>query len=127
MVRVNLVPNRQKVAEKSGEMWLLALGAIVTAQAIGLFAFHRAKQDDLARQVRTNHELSSQIATTKASIANHAAVGAELEELRRYEELVHKLQGARKNPTNALAEVARILGPHGPTPRDGIVVVADRT
>jgi type IV pilus assembly protein PilN len=59
--------------------------------------------------MRTNEELSTQIAQIKKAVANHAEIKAQLEVLRAREEAISKLQAARTGPTAILLELARVM------------------
>jgi type IV pilus assembly protein PilN len=118
MIRVNLLPQKReaKRAPEANQGWLLVVLGVVVAEIVGLFLFHQVKRDELAKQVRTNAELSSQIETIKKAVANHGEIKAQLEVLRAREEAISKLQEARTGPTAVLLELSRVLtSGHGPT------------
>src|SRR4051812_31752478 len=74
------------------------------------------KRDELAKQTRTNAEISSQIENIKKAVANHGEVKAQLEQLRAREDAITKLQSARSGPTAVLLELAQVLTTgRGPT------------
>lgn len=109
MIRVNLLPQKRETKREAGQGWLLAVLGVMLIEIIGLFFFHRQKQEELEKQKRTNAELSSQIEQIKKTVANHGEIKAQLESLRQREDAINKLQSARTGPTAVLLEVARIL------------------
>ncbi len=118
MIRVNLLPQKreQKRAVDPNQGWILVVLGVVVAEIIGLFLFHQVKRDELAKQVRANAEITSQIDQIKKQVSNHADVKAQLEVLRAREEAIAKLQGARTGPTAVMLEVSRVLTTgRGPT------------
>jgi len=118
MIRVNLLPQKreQKRVADTNQGWILVVLGVVVAEIIGLFLFHQVKRDELAKQLRTNAELTSQIDQIKKQVANHADVKAQLEVLRAREDAIAKLQQARTGPTAVMLEVSRVLTTgHGPT------------
>jgi type IV pilus assembly protein PilN len=121
MIRVNLLPQKRELkrsaaGEAANQSWLLAVLGVVVVEIIGLFLFHQVKREELAKQVRTNAELTSQIDQIKKAVANHADVKAQLEVLRAREDAIAKLQQARSGPTAVMLEVSRVLTTgRGPT------------
>jgi type IV pilus assembly protein PilN len=109
VIRVNLLPQKRETKREAGQGWLLAVLGVMLIEIIGLFFFHRQKQEELEKQKRTNAELSSQIEQIKKTVANHGEIKAQLESLRQREDAINKLQSARTGPTAVLLEVARIL------------------
>jgi type IV pilus assembly protein PilN len=118
VIRVNLLPQKREIRRgpEVDQRWLLVVLGVVVAEVVVLFLVHQMKRDELAKQVRKNEEISSQIETIKKTVANHAEVKAQLETLRAREEAISKLQQARSGPTAVLLELSRVLtGGHGPT------------
>jgi len=121
MIRVNLLPQKRELkrsaaGEAANQSWLLAVLGVVVVEIIGLFLFHQVKREELAKQTRTNAELTSQIDQIKKAVANHADVKAQLEVLRAREDAIAKLQQARSGPTAVMLEVSQVLTTgRGPT------------
>jgi type IV pilus assembly protein PilN len=118
MIRVNLLPQKREAKRTvdANQSWILAVLGVVVLEIIALFLFHQVKRDELAKQTRTNAELTSQIDQIKKAVANHADVKAQLEVLRAREDAIGKLQQARTGPTAVMLEVSRVLtGGRGPT------------
>lgn len=111
MIRVNLLPQKREIKRtvEGSQGWLLAVLGVVVVEIIGLVLFHQVKREELARQMRTNDELSTQIAQIKKAVANHAEIKAQLEILRAREDAISKLQAARTGPTAILLELARVM------------------
>ncbi len=111
MIRVNLLPQKREVKRtaEANQGWLLVVLGVVVVEIIGLVLFHQVKREELGRQMRTNEELSTQIAQIKKAVANHAEIKAQLEVLRAREEAISKLQAARTGPTAILLELARVM------------------
>ena len=118
MIRINLLPQKREVRRgpEVDQRWLLVVLGVVVAEIVVLFLVHQIKRDELAKQVRKNAELSSQIEQIKKTVANHAEIKAQLETLRAREDAISKLQQARSGPTAVLLELSRVLtAGHGPT------------
>jgi type IV pilus assembly protein PilN len=118
VIRINLLPQRReaKGGAEVDQRWLLVVLGVVVAEIVALFLLHQVKRDELAKQVRKNAELSSQIEQIKKTVANHADIKAQLETLRAREDAISKLQQARSGPTAVLLELSRVLtNGHGPT------------
>jgi type IV pilus assembly protein PilN len=118
LIRINLLPQRReaKRGAEADQRWLLVVLGVVVAEIVLLFLVHQVKRDELAKQVRKNAELSTQIEQIKKTVANHAEVKAQLETLRAREDAIQKLQQARSGPTAVLLELSRVLtNGHGPT------------
>jgi type IV pilus assembly protein PilN len=118
VIRINLLPQKREARRGPDidQRWLLAVLGVVVAEIVVLFLVHQVKREELARQVRKNEELTSQIDTIKKTVANHAEIKAQLETLRAREEAITKLQQARSGPTAVLLELSRVLtNGHGPT------------
>lgn len=119
MTRINLLPQKREALGGGPDLqqgWILAVLAVVVAEIVALFLFHQLKRDELAKQIRTNDELTSQIEQIKKTVANHAEIKAQLETLRAREDAISKLQQARSGPTAVLLELSRMLtNGHGPT------------
>lgn len=118
MIRINLLPQKRRRVETSagGEAWVFVALGVVLLEIVGLFVFHGMKESELAEEQSKNARLSAQIAQSKATVANHAEVKAELERMRAREEAITKLQTARSGPTAVLLEIGRMLTPgKGPT------------
>jgi type IV pilus assembly protein PilN len=111
VIRVNLLPQKREVKRtaEANQGWLLVVLGVVVVEIIGLVLFHQVKREELGRQMRTNEELSTQIAQIKKAVANHAEIKAQLEVLRAREEAISKLQAARTGPTAILLELARVM------------------
>jgi type IV pilus assembly protein PilN len=111
VIRVNLLPQKREVKRsvEGNQGWLLVVLGAVVVEIIGLVLFHQVKREELARQMRTNEELTTQIAQIKKAVANHAEIKAQLEVLRAREDAISKLQAARTGPTAILLELARVL------------------
>jgi len=118
VIRVNLLPQKReaKRAPEANQGWLLVVVGVIVAEIVVLFLVHQVKRDELAKQVRANAELESQIAHIKQAVANHTELKTQLEGLRAREDAIAKLQTARSGPTAVLLELARVLTTgHGPT------------
>jgi type IV pilus assembly protein PilN len=118
VIRINLLPQKRDVRRvpEVDQRWLLAVLGVVVAEIVVLFLVHQVKREELARQVRKNEEITSQIEQIKKTVANHAEIKAQLETLRAREEAISKLQQARSGPTAVLLELSRVLtNGHGPT------------
>lgn len=118
MIRINLLPQKRKRAERSeaSQLWLAVVMVLLLAEVAGLFVFHGFKSEELADQQRKNAALQGQIDQSRRSVANHAEVTAKLAQLRAREEAIAKLQSARSGPTAVLLELARIMTPgRGPS------------
>ena len=118
MIRINLLPQKReaKRGTEADQRWLLVVLGVVVAEIVLLFLVHQVKRDELAKQVRKNAELSTQIEQIKKTVANHAEIKAQLETLRAREDAIQKLQQARSGPTAVLLELSRVLtNGHGPT------------
>jgi type IV pilus assembly protein PilN len=118
LIRINLLPQKReaKRGAEADQRWLLVVLGVVVAEIVLLFLVHQVKRDELAKQVRKNAELSTQIEQIKKTVANHAEVKAQLETLRAREDAIQKLQQARSGPTAVLLELSRVLtSGHGPT------------
>ncbi len=90
--------------------------AVFVVEIVLLFLFHQVKREELAKQMRSNEEVSRQIEQIKKTVANHAEIKAQLEVLRAREEAITKLQEARSGPTAVLLELSRVLtSGRGPT------------
>lgn len=111
MIRVNLLPQKREIkrSAEGNQNWLLVVLGVVVVEIIVLVLFHQVKREELARQMRTNEELSAQIAQIKKAVANHAEIKAQLEVLRAREDAISKLQAARTGPTAILLELARVM------------------
>jgi type IV pilus assembly protein PilN len=118
LIRINLLPQKRELKRgpEADQRWLLVVLGVVVAEIVMLFLLHQVKREELAKQVRKNAELSSQIEQIKNTVANHAEVKMQLETLRAREEAITKLQEARTGPTAVLLELSRVLTQgHGPT------------
>ena len=118
MIRVNLLPERREARRglDANQGWLLIVLAVFVVEIVLLFLFHQVKREELAKQMRSNEEVSRQIEQIKKTVANHAEIKAQLEVLRAREEAITKLQEARSGPTAVLLELSRVLtNGHGPT------------
>lgn len=126
MIRVNLLPQK-KQQRRRGEIGLTAeggesqawlafvLGAVLLEVIVLLFVY-KTKQDQLTQVQKHNTELTGNIENIKRDIAQHAAIKAQLKELREREEAIQKLQAARTGPTATMLELSRIMTPgRGPT------------
>ncbi|HEX9295275.1 MAG TPA: PilN domain-containing protein [Polyangiaceae bacterium] len=118
MIRVNLLPERREARRglDANQGWLLIVLAVFVVEIVLLFLFHQVKREELAKQMRSNEEVSRQIEQIKKTVANHAEIKAQLEVLRAREEAITKLQEARSGPTAVLLELSRVLtSGRGPT------------
>lgn len=118
MIKINLLPQKRKRAERAegSQLWLAVVMVLLLAEVAGLFVFHGFKAEELADQQRKNAALQSQIDQSKRTVQNHAEVKEKLAQLRAREEAIGKLQSARSGPTAVLLELARILTPgRGPS------------
>ncbi|HEY6080830.1 MAG TPA: PilN domain-containing protein [Polyangiaceae bacterium] len=119
MIRINLLSQKKRAAERGSEasqVWLVAVMLVVLAEVAMLFVYHSVKAEELSDQQRKNAELTSQIEQAKRNVANHEQVKAQLTQLRAREEAIQKLQSARTGPTAILMELARVLTPgRGPS------------
>jgi type IV pilus assembly protein PilN len=129
MIRINLLPQKKTLRRRGeagspaddggggeSQLWLLfVLGALLLEVLILLFVY-KTKQDQLAQVVKQNTVLQDNIDNIKREIAQHAAIKAQLKELRDREEAIGKLQSARTGPTATMLELSRIMTPgRGPT------------
>lgn len=118
MIRVNLLPQKKKRAERSegSQLWLAVVMVVLLAEIAGLFLFHGLKSEELLDQQRKNAALQGQIDHSKRSVQSHAEIKEKLAQLRAREEAIAKLQSARSGPTAVLLELARIMTPgRGPS------------
>jgi type IV pilus assembly protein PilN len=120
MVRVNLLPDRRKEKARTpsepGQLWLIAVLAVIVCEVIVLIVVHKMKQDELKAVVAENSRIQGQIDQIKRQIANQNEIKAQLKELVDREEAINKLQAARTGPTSTMMELSRILtSGKGPT------------
>ncbi len=123
MIRVNLLPQKRRaeVRTDAKQTWLAAVMVAFLLEIAALFVFHSLKHEVLVDQQKKNTELQAQIDQSKKSVANHADVRRQLENLRAREAAITKLQSARSGPTAVLLELTHIL-----TPGRGPSVAPDR-
>jgi len=118
VIRINLLPQKREIRApgEANQRWIAFLLAAVLVEVIAILLFHQMKRDELAKQVRANQELTNQIEQIKKTIANHASIKSQLEELRAREDAISKLQSARTGPTAVLMELSQVLtAGRGPT------------
>jgi type IV pilus assembly protein PilN len=117
VIRINLLPQKREIrTAETDQRWLIVLLGAVLVEVIVILLFHQMKREELAQQIRANQEISAQVENIKKSIANHADVKAQLQELRSREEAIGKLISARTGPTAVLLELSQLLTPgRGPT------------
>lgn len=130
MIRINLLPQKKQIKRRGetgapdlsvgsdgeSQVWLaFVLGAVLLEVIILLFVY-KQKQDQFAAVQKHNTELTANIDNIKREISQHAAIKAQLKELRDREEAIQKLQSARTGPTASMLELSHILTPgRGPT------------
>jgi type IV pilus assembly protein PilN len=130
MIRINLLPQKKQLRRRGeagapddigsgggeSQVWLaFVLGAVLLEVIVLLFVY-KTKQDQLTQVQKHNTELTGNIDNIKREIAQHAAIKAQLKELRDREEAIQKLQGARTGPTATMLELSHIMTPgRGPT------------
>ena len=130
MIRINLLPQKKQIRRRGetgapdlsvggdgeSQVWLaFVLGAVLLEVIILLFVY-KQKQDQLTTVQKHNTELTANIDNIKREISQHAAIKAQLKELRDREEAIQKLQSARTGPTASMLELSHILTPgRGPT------------
>jgi type IV pilus assembly protein PilN len=119
MIRVNLLPQKRDARRRAGEqqqLWLGVLLAVIVVEALGLFFFHNAKQNELKAALADNTNIQNQIADIKKTIENHQEIKDQLAALKEREDAIAKLQAARTGPTATLIELSRVLtAGRGPT------------
>ena len=117
MIRVNLLPQKREIrTAETDQRWIIVLLAVVLVEMVLILVFHQWKREELAKQIRANQELSTQIDQIKKSIVNHGEIKAQLETLRAREDAINKLLSARTGPTAVLLELSQLLTPgRGPT------------
>jgi type IV pilus assembly protein PilN len=120
MVRVNLLPEKRQVKQRTtsepGQAWVLAVFAVILLEVLGLIAVQAVKNKELAAAVVVNGGIQGQIDSINSQIADQAQIKAQLQTLRDRESAIQKLQSGRTGPTNIMMELARILTPgRGPT------------
>jgi len=131
MIRINLLPQKKQIRRRGetagapdlggggdgeSQVWLaFVLGAVLLEVIVLLFVY-KQKQDQLSQVTKHNTELSGNIDNIKREISQHAAIKAQLKELRDREEAIQKLQAARTGPTATMLELSHILTPgRGPS------------
>jgi type IV pilus assembly protein PilN len=114
MVRVNLLPNKKEnrnARRDPAQIWMVAVGALVLFELLGIFFVHKAKADELASVKSDNAKVQRSIDEIKSQTAAHAEVKEKLKALKSLEEAITKLQTARTGPTGTLLEVSKVLTP----------------
>jgi type IV pilus assembly protein PilN len=110
VIRINLLPQKREIrTTETDNRWLIVLLGVVLLEIIAILLFHQMKREELAKQIRANQEISAQIEQIKKSIANHADIKAQLENLRLREDAIAKLLSARTGPTAVLLELSQML------------------
>jgi type IV pilus assembly protein PilN len=132
MIRINLLPTKKQIrrrgeaaggapdvgggGEGESQVWLAFVLGAVLLEVIVLLFIYKQKQDQLAQVKKHNTELSGNIENIKREISQHAAIKAQLKELRDREDAIQKLQSARTGPTASMLELSHILTPgRGPS------------
>ena len=120
MIRVNLLPQKRDSARRAqtegSQLWIAVVGGLVLLEMVALLFTYKAKQDELSSAMKKNQEIEASIANIKTQIANHAAIKAQLKDLRDREDAIQKLQAARTGPTSTLLELSHVLtAGRGPT------------
>jgi len=131
VVRVNLLPERKTSrargpAAEPGQLWVLMVLGFVVLEVVALLFVEKFKQDELKKITDENAATNADIAKIQSGMADHAAIKAQLKDLKEREEAVKKLKEARTGPTAVLLELSNILTPGNlPTaPRERIEQVA---
>lgn len=121
MIRVNLLPQKQKKergggGEPSSQKWLLVVLGVLVLEIVALVIFHQSKLSELADQKDKNTQIQAETKKIRDLVKNHAEVKKELEVLRAREDAIAQLQSGRTGPTAMMLEVAKVLTPgKGPT------------
>jgi type IV pilus assembly protein PilN len=128
MIRINLLPQKQKARRGAGaglelgssdsesQIWLaFVLGAVLLEVIVLLFVY-KTKQDQLTQVQKHNTEVTGNIDNIKREIVKHTEIKEQLKELRDREEAIGKLQSARTGPTATMLELSHIMTQgRGPT------------
>jgi type IV pilus assembly protein PilN len=121
MVRVNLLPEKRQTktrgaATEPGQLWLIAVFALLVLEIVGLMFVQKSKQDDLQKAIGDNATKQSQIDAIKRGMLDHPQIKQQLQDLRDRKTAIDKLQAGRTGPTATLEELSHILtSGRGPT------------
>jgi type IV pilus assembly protein PilN len=115
MIRINLLPEKRAAQRRSaaaeGQAWLIIVAGVLVFEIIGLMLLQKSKNDDLAKLVKHNQEITANIDDIKRQISNRDQIKNALKELREREEAIQKLESARTGPTSVMLELSHILTP----------------
>lgn len=118
MIRINLLPDAKRASggSGSGQLWGVIYLLACFAWGLVLFLFYLNEASALEEQQAKNAEVQTQIKRVEGMSANLTEVETKLEESRKLENVVSKLQAARQGPTRVLMELSRVLSAgRGPT------------
>jgi len=109
MIRINLLPVRQKRKFQAGQRQLLIFAAVLVVELALMFVFYGWKSGEVEDKQRKVSNLEAEVAQLKQQVGDFDQLKAQMERLLSQKQIINKLQKGRSGPVWMMRELSNIL------------------
>jgi type IV pilus assembly protein PilN len=109
MIRINLLPVKAAKKREAGQRQLYFMGIIVGGAIAAVVLFHSIEASGIGDMESRNAAVQQAINRLKQDVGDLDKVKADLDELRRQEKTIQKLEAGKAGPSLVMRELSEIL------------------
>ena len=111
MIRINLLPVKEKRRRATGQRHLFVIAILVALECLAFFYVYTTRADDLARRESENKQKTAQIEKLKQEGGDIEKLQSTKRELEKQQEILDSLELGRSGPVKVLNALMRLLSP----------------
>jgi len=111
MIRINLLPVKEKRRRATGQRHLFVIAILVALECLAFFYVYTTRADDLSKRKSENKQKKDQIEKLKKEVGDIEKLQATKRELEKQQEILDSLELGRSGPVKVLSELMTLLSP----------------
>ncbi len=111
MLRINLLPIREKRRRSAGQRHLFMIAVLIGFECLGFFYVYGEQEEELAKRMAVNAEKQSRIDKLKKEIGDVSDLESKKAELEQQQQILDSLEVGRQGPVRVLQDLWFMLTP----------------
>lgn len=111
MIRINLLPVKEKRRRATGQRHLFVIAVLVGLECLAFFYVYSTQADEYGRRKSENTQKDTQIDKLKREVGDIEELQKQKRELEQQQEILDQLEARRSGPVRVLQEIMFLLTP----------------